>query len=70
MFGQRGLGRLPSGWQKDIQADTFPQRALWLLLLPLMPGARNYLPSPDCVDVRTLVPGALQDATSLAGLAL
>lgn len=61
---------LPSRWQKDIQKDTFPHRTLWLLLLPLVPGARIDLPSPACVKIDTLVPGALQDAASLVGLAL
>lgn len=68
--GAWALSSLPTRWQKDIQKDTFSHRTLWLLLLPLVPGARIYLPSPACVEMNTLVPGALHDAASLAGLAL
>ena len=64
-----GLGSPPAGWQEDTQRDTFSQMPLWLLS-PLMPGTKIYLPSPACVEIKTPGPGAGQDATSFAALAL
>lgn len=69
-FGDRGLGlgSPPGRWQQDIQKDTFSQMPLRLLSL-LMPGAKMYLPSPACVEIKTPGPWAVRDATSFAALA-
>lgn len=57
------------GKKKTSRKINFP-RAMWLLYLPLMPGARIYPPSPAYVQIKALIPGALHDAIDLAGLAL